>query len=77
VDAITFHVYPDDQGRAAGRLYEDDGTSPAYKGGMFRRTSVSARRIGRGLATFVDKTEGQYNPGARKLNFVLKGADAQ
>jgi alpha-glucosidase len=71
-DPITFNVYPDDQGRAAGRLYEDDGTSPAYKRGMFRRTTVSARRAERGVATSVDSTEGQYNPGARKLNFVVK-----
>ena len=72
-DPVTFKVYPDDQGRAAGRVYEDDGTSPAYKRGMFRRTTVSARRAGPRFATSVDSTEGQYNPGARKLNFVVKG----
>jgi alpha-glucosidase len=72
-DPITFNIYPDDQGGASGELYEDDGTSPAYKRGVFLRTQVSARHDGRGFAISVDGTEGQYNPGARKLNFVLKG----
>ena len=72
MDPITFNVYPDDQGRAAGRLYEDDGTSPAYKRGVFRRTVVSTRPAGRGFVTSVDSTEGKYNPGTRKLNFVVK-----
>ncbi len=72
-DPITFNIYPDDRGVAAGVLYEDDGTSPAYKRGMFLRTRVSARRDGRGFEVSVEGREGQYNPGARKLNFVLKG----
>jgi alpha-glucosidase len=72
-DPITFSVYPDDQGRATGRLYEDDGTSPAYKRGMSRRTTVSARRVGPRFVTSVDATEGQFNPGPRRLNFVVKG----
>ena len=71
-DPITFNVYPDDQGRASGRLYEDDGATPAYKRGMFRRTTVSARRVGGRLATSIDATEGQFNPGTRRLNFVVK-----
>jgi len=69
-DPITFNMYPDENGLASGRLYEDDGISPAYKRGMFRRTTVSARRQGRGFVGSVDGTEGQYNPGPRKLNFV-------
>jgi alpha-glucosidase len=72
-DPITFNVYPDDKGVASGELYEDDGASPAYKQGMFLRTRVSARRARGGFAVSVEGTEGQYNPGARKLNFVLKG----
>jgi alpha-glucosidase len=72
-DPITFNIYPDDKGVAAGVLYEDDGVSPAYKRGVFRRTMVNARREGAGLSVSVEATEGQYNPGSRKLNFVVRG----
>jgi alpha-glucosidase (family GH31 glycosyl hydrolase) len=75
-DPITFNIYPDDKGLASGKLYEDDGNSPAYKQGMFRRTSVSARPDGRGFVVSVDATQGQYNPGQRKLNFVVAGSTA-
>ncbi|HJT67610.1 MAG TPA: TIM-barrel domain-containing protein [Pyrinomonadaceae bacterium] len=72
-DPITFNIYPDDKGFASGTLYEDDGLSPAYKRGVFRRTAVTARREGAGFAVSADAAEGQYNPAARKLNFVIKG----
>jgi alpha-glucosidase len=75
-DPVTFNLYPDDNGLASGTLYEDDGRSPAYKRGQFRRTSVSARREGRGFVVTIEKTEGQYNPGARKLEFVVAGSTA-
>ncbi|HKV37376.1 MAG TPA: TIM-barrel domain-containing protein, partial [Pyrinomonadaceae bacterium] len=73
-DPVTFIIYPDDKGFAAGKLYEDDGNSPAYKTGMFRRTGVSARREGRGFVARVDGTVGQFNPGSRKLDFVVAGS---
>jgi alpha-glucosidase (family GH31 glycosyl hydrolase) len=73
-EPITFNIYPDEKEQATGRLYEDDGLSPAYKRGIFRRTTVNARRDGRGFVVTVEKAEGQYNPGSRKLEFVLKGS---
>jgi alpha-glucosidase len=72
-DPITFHIYPDHNGFASGRLYEDDGNSPAYKQGKFRRTTISTRREADGFAVRTEAVEGEYNPGSRKLNFVLKG----
>jgi alpha-glucosidase len=72
-DAVMFNVYPDEKGAASGSLYEDDGNSPAYKRGVFRRTRVSARREGAEFVVSVDSTEGQHNPGGRQLNFTLKG----
>lgn len=72
-DPITFNIYPDDKGAAAGSVYEDDGVSPSYKHGLFRRTTVSARREGAGFSASIDATEGEYNPGSRKLNFVVIG----
>jgi alpha-glucosidase len=75
-DPVTFNLYPDDNGLASGTLYEDDGRSPAYKRGLFRRTNVSARREGREFVVTIEKTEGQYNPGGRKLEFVVAGSTA-
>jgi alpha-glucosidase len=73
-DPITFNIYPDEKGLASGVLYEDDGVSPAYKRGGVRRTTVSARREAAGFAVSVDATEGQFNPGSRKLNFIVRGS---
>jgi alpha-glucosidase len=67
VDPITFNIYPDDAGTASTTLYEDDGLTPAYKNGNFRRTAINARR---GVVSI--STEGTYNPGPRKFNFVAK-----
>ena len=68
VDPITFNVYPDNAGNASTTLYEDDGLTPSYKNGNFRRTTVTFRR---GQSS--TRTEGTYNPGPRKFNFVVKG----
>jgi alpha-glucosidase len=65
-DRITVNIYPDDNGSASGTLYEDDGLSPAYKNGAFRRTTFSVRR---GSSVSLHE-EGTYNPGPRKFNFV-------
>ena len=70
-DAITFNIYPDDKGAASAMLYEDDGVSPAYKTGAFRRTAVSARRAAREFIVSVGAAEGTYKPGPRKFNFVV------
>jgi hypothetical protein len=51
-------------------LYEDDGLSPAYKTGAFRRTTLNARR---GTVS-IGPVEGTYNPGSRKFSFVVKSA---
>jgi len=71
-DPITFTIYPDDGGLASARLYEDDGLSPSYKSGVFRRTALSARRGPRGFVVSVAAPEGTYSPGPRKFSFVMK-----
>ena len=71
VDPITFNIYPDDKGSASTELYEDDGISPAYKTGAFRRTAVSVRPRSRGFLVSVGAAEGTYNPGPRKFKFVV------
>jgi alpha-glucosidase len=72
VDPITFAIYPDEKGSATTTLYEDDGLSPAYKQGVFRRTKIDVRRAARGYRVNIDAPQGSYNPGARKFSFVIK-----
>src|SRR5205085_8523843 len=74
VDPITFTVYPDEKGTASARLYEDDGVSPAYKRGVFRRTRVTVRRGAGGLVISVAAPEGTFNPGPRQFKFVVQSA---
>ena len=71
IDTVTFDIYPDDSGSASATLYEDDGLSPAYKTGAFRRTTLTARRGPRGITVSVGPVEGSFNPGPRKLEFVV------
>jgi alpha-glucosidase len=75
-DPITFHIYPDDGGSASSMLYEDDGLSPAYKTGAFRRTAVTARRGADGFTVTIGSVQGNYNPGPRKLEFVVKTGES-
>jgi alpha-glucosidase len=69
-DPVTFYIHPDASGRAATTLYEDDGTSPAYKRGVYRRTPLSVSTTDKGLEIGVGQAEGSYQPGARKFLFV-------
>ena len=76
VDPMTFAIYPDESGRASTTLYEDDGVSPAYRQGMFRRTQVSSTKSTNGFQTDVAAPQGSYNPGSRDLIFVVKSGSA-
>ncbi len=73
-DQVTFDIYLDEKDTASAQLYEDDGLSPAYKRGAFRRTSVSVRRGPRGYVVSVGAAEGTYKPGPRKFKFVVKSS---
>jgi alpha-glucosidase len=75
-DPITFAIYPDEKGVASTTLYEDDGTSPAYKQGVFRRTKIDIRRTAAGYRVSIGGPQGSYNPGARRFRFVIKSAAA-
>ena len=75
-DPLTFTIYPDANGAAAASLYEDDGTSPAYKQGAFRRTSVSMKKSGNSFQIELGVPQGSYNAGARNLVFVVKSSPA-
>jgi alpha-glucosidase len=71
-DPISFYIYPDEAGRAATSLYEDDGVSPDYKKGVFRRTGVEVSRSGKGFQIDLAAPSGSYRPNPRNLAFVIK-----
>ena len=70
-DPITFNIYLDPSGTASTMLYEDDGVSPAYKEGNYRRTRIDVRRGGTGFVIDIRAAEGSYNPGERTFRFQI------
>ena len=71
-DPLTFMIYPDEKGQAATTLYEDDGVSPAYRNGVFRRTRVTASQAASGAFQIeLSAPQGTYNPGSRSLVFLV------
>src|SRR5258707_9878909 len=74
VDPITFAIYADERGSASTTLYEDDGLSPAYQQGAFRRTSVNVRRAANGYVVSVAAPVGSYKPGARRFVFSIQSS---
>jgi alpha-glucosidase (family GH31 glycosyl hydrolase) len=63
LDPLSFMIYADEKGQAQTTLYEDDGSSPAYRQGVFRRTSVSVSAANGGFQIDTGAPEGTYNPG--------------
>jgi alpha-glucosidase len=74
-DPITLAIYPDDQGHASTALYEDDGVTPAYRNGVFRRTSVEVASAAGGWRIDVNP-EGSFKTGSRNFRFELRSRSA-
>jgi alpha-glucosidase len=72
---VTFAIYPDEKGSATVTLYEDDGLSPEYRRGVFRRTTINVERSGGGYVVNVGQPVGTYRAPARNFNFVIKTPD--
>lgn len=68
---LTFEIFPDERGQAAASLYEDDGNSPAYENGAFRRTPVRVSKSADGVEIQVGAPQGTYRVPARDLVFRL------
>ena len=71
-DPITFSVYPDEKGAAATSLYEDDGTSPAYKTGAFRRTAVEFSSVNGSSTIHIPAPEGNFQVRPRRFVFDIR-----
>jgi alpha-glucosidase len=75
VSSIMFAIYPDEKGSATTTLYEDDGQSPEYQRGVFRRTTLNVERSRRGYVVNVSEPVGTYKPPQRNFQFQIKTLD--
>jgi alpha-glucosidase len=67
----SFVVYPNDRGEAATSLYEDDGLSPAYSTGVYRRTSLRFAGKEKHIQISINAPEGTFRPQPRMNSFVI------
>lgn len=72
---VRFAIYPDDKGSATVTLYEDDGLSPDYRRGVFRRTTVNVERSGSGYVVNVGQPVGSYRPAPREFRFEIRSPE--
>jgi alpha-glucosidase len=66
---LAVHVFPDEQGRAAGRLYEDEGEGHAHRDGVFRDARFSAR-LDAGELVIEESVTGRYESPFRSRCFI-------
>ena len=67
----SFVIYPDDRGEAATALYEDDGLSPEYTNGVYRRTSLRFSGKQKQIQISVSAPEGTFRPQPRTASFII------
>ena len=75
VSPLYFGIYPDEKGSASTTLYEDDGLTPEYTRGVFRRTTINVRRAGRRYLIDIDRPIGSYRPPPRTFQFQIRPYD--
>jgi alpha-glucosidase len=73
LDPLTLLVSLDAQGRAAGRLFEDDGDGYGYQNGDFLLTFYEAVRAGDEVTVTVTRTEGRRPRPARRIVVQVVG----
>jgi alpha-glucosidase len=69
-DPLRLHVYPAEDGSASGSVYEDDGTSMAYRTGEYAVTSFAARRDGGSIVVHASR-QGMRAPSRRRVSIVV------
>ena len=70
IGPLTVHVFLDPDGRAEGRLYEDEGEGHAHLDGVFRYTRFRARLDGSELVIEEEAT-GTYDSPLRMRYFIV------
>jgi alpha-glucosidase len=67
----SFVIYPDERGEAATSLYEDDGLTPEYANGVYRRTSLRFSGKQKQIQISIRAPEGKFRPQPRTISFVI------
>jgi alpha-glucosidase len=75
-DPVRFDIFPDSGAAASGSLYEDDGISPAYESGAFRRTTVAYKGDSGTISVTIEGNASGYSPGSRMMELALRSGAA-
>ena len=70
-DLVNFMVYADAKGGANGVLYDDDGVSPAYKRGAYRRSRIAVSKVASSYRVMISAADGSYDTGRRNFTFTI------
>jgi alpha-glucosidase len=70
LDPLTLYINLNENGRAAGSLYEDDGESMDYTQGAFRRTRLIAERRGSGVHVEEALEHRGFTPPSRRTDLI-------
>jgi alpha-glucosidase len=71
VDRLILHVYPDEQSKAEGDIYEDAGDGYEYLSGVYRHTEIKYEEDGDREIISYSITDGTYQPPERAVNVVI------
>ena len=71
-DSMTVDAYLPSVGEANRTLYEDDGISPSYGSGAFRKTTVTVGRKGQKGFVSVGQAEGSFSGGPRSRQWTVR-----
>ena len=69
-DSLTLYVCLDNEGKACGQLYEDDGDGFAYRTGDYLITRLEATRTKKRLTVTLSPQEGQWTAPERTLRIA-------
>ena len=74
-DSLTLLVCTDNEGKAVGQLYEDEGDGFGYREGRYRQTVIEATLRKKQLTVTLRQTDGQLPAVARtlRIGYVAKG----
>src|SRR5262249_40143943 len=70
LDTLTLDIYP--SGRSSYRLYEDDGSTRAYKEGKFATTDISCNQTSNSIAVNINAIKGSYENMLSQRNYALQ-----
>jgi alpha-glucosidase (family GH31 glycosyl hydrolase) len=70
MDTLTLDIYP--SGKSSYQLYEDDGSTRAYKEAKFATTNITCNQAANSIVVNIDAIKGNYNNMLPQRNYVLQ-----